>query len=132
MTVPMLMPNSPAAYVSLEFGARAGAHAPVSACASGAEAIGYGVEMIRSGRADVVIAGGTEAAIHPHAARRVRRDRRRCPPATTTRRAPRARTTSPATGSSSARAPASSCSRAPSTPRARGATGLRPASPGRA
>jgi len=65
MTVPMLMPNSPTAYVSLEFGARAGAHALVSACASGAEAIAYGVEMIRSGRADVVIAGGTEATIHP-------------------------------------------------------------------
>jgi 3-oxoacyl-[acyl-carrier-protein] synthase II len=63
--VPMLMPNSPTAYVSLELGARAGAHAVVSACASGAEAIGYGVEMIRTGRADVVIAGGTEAAIHP-------------------------------------------------------------------
>lgn len=65
MTVPMLMPNSPTAYVSLELGARAGAHALVSACASGAEAIGYAAEMIRSGRADVVIAGGTEAAIHP-------------------------------------------------------------------
>jgi len=65
MTVPMLMPNSPTAYVSLEFGATAGAHALVSACASGAEAIGYAVDMIRSGRADVVIAGGTEAVIHP-------------------------------------------------------------------
>jgi 3-oxoacyl-[acyl-carrier-protein] synthase II len=65
MTVQMLMPNSPAAYVEIEIGARAGAHALVSACASGAEAIGYGVEMIRSGRADVVVAGGTEAAIHP-------------------------------------------------------------------
>ena len=65
MTVPMLMPNSPVAYVSLEFGAKAGAHALVSACASGAEAIGYGVDMIRAGRADVVIAGGTEATIHP-------------------------------------------------------------------
>ncbi|EYR64887.1 3-oxoacyl-ACP synthase [Actinotalea ferrariae CF5-4] len=65
MTVPMLMPNSPAAYVELELGARAGAHALVSACASGAEAIGYAIEMIRSGRADVVVAGGTEAAIHP-------------------------------------------------------------------
>ena len=65
MTVPMLMPNSPTAYVSLEFGARAGSHALVSACASGAEAIAYGAEMIRSGRADVVIAGGTEATIHP-------------------------------------------------------------------
>lgn len=65
LTVPMLMPNSPAAYASLEVGAKAGAHTPVSACASGAEAIGYGIEMIRSGRADVVVAGGTEAAVHP-------------------------------------------------------------------
>ena len=65
LTVPMLMPNSPTAYVELEVGARAGAHAPVSACASGAEAIGMAFEMIESGRADVVVAGGTEAAIHP-------------------------------------------------------------------
>ena len=65
MTVPMLMPNSPVAYVELEVGAQAGAHALVSACASGAEAIGYAVDMIRLGRADVVVAGGTEAAIHP-------------------------------------------------------------------
>ena len=65
LTVPMLMPNSPTAYVSLEITARAGAHAPVSACASGAEAIGMAFEMIESGRADVVVAGGTEAAIHP-------------------------------------------------------------------
>jgi 3-oxoacyl-[acyl-carrier-protein] synthase II len=64
-TVPMLMPNSSAANVGLEVGARAGVHTPVSACASGAEAIGYAVEMIRTGRADVVVAGGTEAAIHP-------------------------------------------------------------------
>jgi 3-oxoacyl-[acyl-carrier-protein] synthase II len=61
----MLMPNGPAAAVSLELGARAGAHTPVSACSSGAEAIGYAVQMIRSGRADVVVAGGTEAAMHP-------------------------------------------------------------------
>ncbi|WP_407675420.1 beta-ketoacyl-[acyl-carrier-protein] synthase family protein, partial [Peterkaempfera griseoplana] len=64
-TVPMLMPNSPAANVGLEIGARAGVHTPVSACASGAEAIGYAIEMIRTGRADIVVAGGTEAAIHP-------------------------------------------------------------------
>lgn len=64
-TVPMLMPNSPAANVGLLVGARAGVHTPVSACASGAEAIGYAIEMIRTGRADVVVAGGTEAAIHP-------------------------------------------------------------------
>ena len=53
-TVPMLMPNGAAGWISIEFGAKAGAHAPVSACASGAEAIGYGIDMIRSGRADVV------------------------------------------------------------------------------
>ncbi|GAA4503556.1 beta-ketoacyl-[acyl-carrier-protein] synthase family protein [Actinoallomurus oryzae] len=62
--VPMLMPNGAAGQVSIEFGARAGAHALASACASSAEAIGYGIDMIRSGRADIVIAGGTEAAIH--------------------------------------------------------------------
>jgi 3-oxoacyl-[acyl-carrier-protein] synthase II len=62
-TVPMLMPNGSAGWISMELGAHAGAHSLVSACASGAEAIGYGIEMIRSGRADVVVAGGTEAAI---------------------------------------------------------------------
>jgi 3-oxoacyl-[acyl-carrier-protein] synthase II len=65
LAVPMLIVNGPAAAVSIELGARAGAHAPVSACSSGAEAIGYAVEMIRNGRADVVVAGGTEAAMHP-------------------------------------------------------------------
>ncbi|TNM33447.1 beta-ketoacyl-ACP synthase II [Streptomyces sedi] len=64
-TVPMLMPNSPSANVSLDVGARAGSHTPVSACASGAEAVGYAVEMIRTGRADIVLAGGTEACVHP-------------------------------------------------------------------
>jgi 3-oxoacyl-[acyl-carrier-protein] synthase II len=65
LAVPMLMANSPAAQVGLDLGARAGVHTPVSACASGAEALAYGLEMIRSGRADIVVAGGTEAAIHP-------------------------------------------------------------------
>ena len=64
LTVPMLMPNTASGNVSLELGARAGAHTTVSACASGAEAMGYAAEMIRAGRADVVVAGGTEAAIH--------------------------------------------------------------------
>ena len=63
-TVPMLMPNGPAANVGLELQAKAGVHTPVSACASGAEAIGYALEMIRSNRADVVVSGGVEAAIH--------------------------------------------------------------------
>lgn len=63
-TVPMLMPNGPAANVGLELGARAGVHTPVSACASGAEAVGYAMEMIRSDRADIIAAGGVEAAVH--------------------------------------------------------------------
>ncbi len=62
-TVPMLMPNGSAGWIGIEFGARAGVHTTVSACASGAEAIGYAIDMIRAGRADVVVAGGTEAAI---------------------------------------------------------------------
>lgn len=61
--IPMLMPNSPAAHVGLELGAQAGVHTPVSACASGNEAIAHGIDMIRLGRADVVVAGGTEAAL---------------------------------------------------------------------
>ncbi|HZK05950.1 MAG TPA: beta-ketoacyl-ACP synthase II [Actinomycetaceae bacterium] len=65
LTVPMLMPNAPAANLSVRFGAKAGAHAPVSACASGAEAIAWATRLIRDGAADVVIAGGTEACIHP-------------------------------------------------------------------
>ena len=65
MSVPMLMPNGSAAWVGLDLGAKAGIHTPVSACASGAEAVSYALEMIRSGRADVVVAGGTEACIHP-------------------------------------------------------------------
>ena len=63
--VTMIMPNGPAAIVGLEVGARAGVHTPVSACASGAEAISYAARMIQTGRADVVVAGGTEAVIHP-------------------------------------------------------------------
>jgi 3-oxoacyl-[acyl-carrier-protein] synthase II len=63
LTVPMLMPNGPAAHVGLWAKARAGVHAPVSACASGAEAIAWAYRMIRSGEADVIIAGGAEACI---------------------------------------------------------------------
>jgi 3-oxoacyl-[acyl-carrier-protein] synthase II len=63
-TVPMLMPNGPAAWVGLEYRARAGVHAMASACATGAEALALGLSIIRSGRADVVLAGGTEAVIH--------------------------------------------------------------------
>ncbi|GII54881.1 3-oxoacyl-[acyl-carrier-protein] synthase 2 [Planotetraspora thailandica] len=64
-TVPMLMPNGAAGWIGIEVGAQAGVHSPVSACATGAEGIAYGIQMIKDGRADVVVAGGTEAAIHP-------------------------------------------------------------------
>lgn len=63
--IPMLMPNGPAAAAGLEIGAKAGVHTVVSACASGAEALQVGMDLIRTGRADVVVAGGAEACIHP-------------------------------------------------------------------
>ncbi|MGM1059037.1 beta-ketoacyl-[acyl-carrier-protein] synthase family protein [Saccharothrix sp. Mg75] len=63
--IPMMMPNAPSAEVGLLIGARAGVHAPVSACAAGAEAVAYGAQMIRSGRAKVVVVGGTDAMLHP-------------------------------------------------------------------
>lgn len=65
LAVPMLMPNAPAANISLYVGARAAVNTPVSACASGNEGIALAIDQIRLGRADVVVAGGTEAAIHP-------------------------------------------------------------------
>jgi 3-oxoacyl-[acyl-carrier-protein] synthase II len=65
IAVPMLMPNAPAANIGLHIGARAGVHTPVSACASGNEGVSLALDQIRLGRADVMVAGGTEAAIHP-------------------------------------------------------------------
>ncbi|MDO5677132.1 MAG: beta-ketoacyl-[acyl-carrier-protein] synthase family protein [Propionibacteriaceae bacterium] len=64
-TIPMLMANAPAANLGLKIGARAGIHTPVSACASSNEAIAWGLDMLRLGRADVVVVGGGEAVIHP-------------------------------------------------------------------
>lgn len=63
--VPMLMPNGPAAWVSMDLGAKGGARTPVSACASGAEALALGQDLIAGGRVDVVVAGGVEACLHP-------------------------------------------------------------------
>lgn len=63
--VPMLMPNGPAAWVSMDLGAKGGARTPVSACASGAEALALGLDLLRAGRVDVVVAGGVEACLHP-------------------------------------------------------------------
>jgi 3-oxoacyl-[acyl-carrier-protein] synthase II len=65
MTIPMLMPNAAAAAISMGLGARAGARTVVSACASGTEAIANAYEHLQLGLADVVVAGGTEAVVHP-------------------------------------------------------------------
>ena len=65
MTIPMLMPNAAAAAISMGLGARAGARTVVSACASGTEAIANAFEHLQQGLADVVVAGGTEAVVHP-------------------------------------------------------------------
>lgn len=65
LLIPMDMPNGPAAYVGLAVGAKAGVFTPVSACASGAEAIAYGLDLLMLDRADVVLVGGTEACMHP-------------------------------------------------------------------
>jgi len=65
MTIPMLMPNAAAAAVSMGLGAKGGARTLVSACASGTESIANAYEHLQLGLADVVVAGGTEAVIHP-------------------------------------------------------------------
>jgi 3-oxoacyl-[acyl-carrier-protein] synthase II len=65
LAIPMLMANAPAANISLRIGAQAGVHTPVSACASSNESIALALDMIRLGRADVVLVGGTEGVIHP-------------------------------------------------------------------
>ncbi|MFT3799149.1 beta-ketoacyl-[acyl-carrier-protein] synthase family protein [Microbacterium sp.] len=65
LTVPMLMPNAGAGNLSLHFGAKAFARTVVSACASSTESIASAYQHLRDGLADVVIAGGSESAIHP-------------------------------------------------------------------
>jgi 3-oxoacyl-[acyl-carrier-protein] synthase II len=65
MTVPMLMPNGPGAAIGMDLHARAGITTVVSACASSTESLVNAYNRLQSGLADVVIAGGSEAAIHP-------------------------------------------------------------------
>ncbi|AMM21002.1 beta-ketoacyl-[acyl-carrier-protein] synthase II [Frondihabitans sp. PAMC 28766] len=65
MTIPMLMPNGPAAAISMSLGARAGARTVVSACASSTESIANAYDHLQAGDADIVIAGGSEASVHP-------------------------------------------------------------------
>lgn len=65
MTVPMLMPNGPAAAIGMDLAARGGVRTSVSACASSTEAIANAITRLQSGEIDIVVAGGCEAAIHP-------------------------------------------------------------------
>ena len=63
LAVPELIPNEAAGNVSITLGTKGPAQVVVTACASSTDAIGFAVDMIRAGRADVVVAGGSEAAI---------------------------------------------------------------------
>ncbi|MFF2361797.1 beta-ketoacyl-[acyl-carrier-protein] synthase family protein [Streptomyces sp. NPDC058122] len=65
MTVPMSMGNGSAAAVALLVNARLGVHATVNACSSGTQALVTAAELIRGGDADIVVAGGAEAPLHP-------------------------------------------------------------------
>jgi 3-oxoacyl-[acyl-carrier-protein] synthase II len=65
LTIPMMIPNEAAGNISMLFGTKGPAYTQVTACASGTDALGQALDLIRSGRCDVVIAGGTEAPIVP-------------------------------------------------------------------
>lgn len=65
MTIPMLMPNGPAAAIGMDIAARGGVRTAVSACASSTEAVANAIARLQSGDIDVVVAGGCEAGIHP-------------------------------------------------------------------
>jgi 3-oxoacyl-[acyl-carrier-protein] synthase II len=65
LTVPMMIGNEAAGNISMVYGTRGPAYTQVTACASGTDALGQALDLIRSGRCDVVIAGGTEACLVP-------------------------------------------------------------------
>jgi len=67
LTVPMMIPNEAAGNISMMFGIKGPAFTQVTACASGTDALGQALDLIRAGRCDVIIAGGTEATIIPFA-----------------------------------------------------------------
>jgi 3-oxoacyl-[acyl-carrier-protein] synthase II len=64
-SIPQIIPNMGAAWVSMELGSRGPLSSQCTACAASNMAIGEAADMIRLGRADVVFAGGTEAGITP-------------------------------------------------------------------
>jgi 3-oxoacyl-[acyl-carrier-protein] synthase II len=65
LSVPLIMANAPAAEIAIRYGLKGPNMTISTACSSGAHAIGYGLDLIRSGRVDVMMAGGTEACIVP-------------------------------------------------------------------
>jgi 3-oxoacyl-[acyl-carrier-protein] synthase II len=67
LTVPMMIGNEGPGNVSMVFGIKGPAYTQVTACASGTDALGQALDLIRAGRCDAVVAGGTEACIVPFA-----------------------------------------------------------------
>ena len=63
--IPSVLVDSASGQIAISLGLRGPNYAPVSACATGSHAVGEGAEIIRRGDADVVLAGGTEACMHP-------------------------------------------------------------------
>ena len=63
LAVPELIPNEAAGNVAIALGAKGPSQVVVTACASSTDALGFALDMIRAGRADVVVAGGCEAAV---------------------------------------------------------------------
>jgi 3-oxoacyl-[acyl-carrier-protein] synthase II len=63
--LPNVLVDSASGQIAIDLGLRGPNYAPVSACATGSHAVGEGAELIRRGDADVVLAGGTEACMHP-------------------------------------------------------------------
>jgi len=67
LTIPMMIPNEAAGNISMIFGTKGPAYTQVTACAAGTDALGQALDLVRSGRCDVVISGGTEGVITPFA-----------------------------------------------------------------
>jgi 3-oxoacyl-[acyl-carrier-protein] synthase II len=67
LTIPLMIPNEAAANIAILFGIKGPAYTQITACASGADALGQALDLIRSGRCDTAVAGGTEACIVPFA-----------------------------------------------------------------
>ena len=63
--IPSVLVDSASGQIAISLGMRGPNYAPVSACATGSHAVGEGAEIIRRGDADVILAGGTEACMHP-------------------------------------------------------------------